>query len=135
MKTDDDFLSQSVTHVNIKRVKKKYSLEKTVPLMINDISVRAEPDSGADVNVMDEFQFRALQQHRSAKDLGLQNSKVKLQTLQNELPVKGEFNAVIRIKTCGVRSRFVVVKGRINSPPLISVLLPNQITFVYPGQN
>ena len=120
MKTDDDFLSQSVTHVNIKRVKKKYSLENTVPLMINDISVRAEPDSGADVNVMDEFQFRALQQHRSAKDLGLQNSKVKLQTLQNECPIKGKFNAVIRIKTCGVRSRFVVVKGRINSPPLIS---------------
>ena len=117
--SDDDFLSQSVAHMNIKRVKKKYSLEKTVPLMINDISVRAEPDSGADVNVMDEFQFRALQ-HRSAEDLGLQNSKIRLQTLQNELPIKGEFNAVIRNKTCGVRSRFLVVKGRINSPPLIS---------------
>ena len=102
--SDDDFLSQSVALMNIKQVKKKYSLEKTVPLMINDISVRAEPDSGADVNVMDEFQFRALQ-HRSAEDLGLQNSKIKLQTLQNELPIKGEFNAVIRNKTCGVRSR------------------------------
>ena len=87
--------------MNIKREKKKYSLEKTVLLMINDISVRAEPNSGADVNVMDEFQFRALQ-HRSAKDLGLQNSKIKLQTVQNELPIKGEFNAVIRNKTCGV---------------------------------
>ena len=69
--------------------------------MINDISVRAEPDGGADVNVMDEFQFQALQ-HRSAKDVGFQNSKIKLQTLQNELPIQGEFNAVIRNKTCGV---------------------------------
>ena len=44
--SDDDFLSQSLARMNIKRVKKKYSLEKTVQLMINDISVRGEPDSG-----------------------------------------------------------------------------------------
>ena len=45
-----------------------------VPLMINDISVRAEPDSGVDVNLMDEFQFRALQQ-RSSKDLSSRTAK------------------------------------------------------------
>lgn len=105
--------------MTIKKVQNRYSLEKTVPLMINDIPVRAEPDSGADVNVMDEFQFRALK-HRSAEDLELQSSKIKLMTLQNELPVKGEFRAIIRNKTCGIQSRFLVVKGRINSPPLIS---------------
>ena len=53
--SDEEFLSQSIAHMRIKRVKKRYSLEKTVPLMINDIPVRAEPDSGADVNIMDEF--------------------------------------------------------------------------------
>ena len=52
--SDEDFLSQSVAQRNVKRIKKMYSLEKTVPLMINDISIKAEPDSGADVNVMDE---------------------------------------------------------------------------------
>ena len=117
--SDEDFLSQSVAHMNIKRIKKRYSLEKTVPLMINDISIRAEPDSGADVNVMDEFQFRALL-HRSAEQMKLKDSKSKLMTLQNELPIKGEFSAIVRNQTCGIQSRFLVVKGRINSPPLIS---------------
>ena len=56
--------------MNIKRTKKRYSLEKTVPLMINDSSLRAEPDSGADVNVMVEFQFRALL-HRYADQMEL----------------------------------------------------------------
>lgn len=117
--SDEEFLSQSIAHMRIKRVNKRYSLDKTVPLMINDILVRAEPDSGADVNVMDEFQFRALK-HRSTADLELQRSRIKLMTLQNELPIKGEFKAIIRNKTCGIQSRFLVVKGRINSPPLIS---------------
>ena len=73
--------------MNIKRIKKRYSLEKTVPLMINDISIRADPDSSADVNVMDEFQFRALL-HRSAEQMKLKDSKIKLMTLQNALPIK-----------------------------------------------
>ena len=117
--SDDDFLSQSIAHMNIKSIKKRYSLAKTIPLMINDISIRAEPDSGADVNVMDEFQFRALQ-HRSTEEMELKTSKIKLMILQNELPIKGEFNAIVRNKTCGIHSKFLVVNGRINSPPLIS---------------
>ena len=50
--------------------------------MINNISIRVEPDSGADVNVMDKFQFRALL-HRSAEQMKLKDSKIKLMTLQN----------------------------------------------------
>lgn len=34
--------------------------------------------------------------------------------------VKGEFEAAVRNKTYGSVARFVVVQGRINSPPLIS---------------
>ena len=40
--------------------------------------------------------------------------------MQSELPVKGEFTATVRNQTCGAVARFVVVRGRINSPPLIS---------------
>ena len=43
-----------------------------------------------------------------------------MKTLQSELLVKGYFTATIRNKTCGATARSVVVKGRINSPPLIS---------------
>ena len=50
----------------------------------------------------------------------LKNSKIKPMTLQNELPIKGEFDAIMRNETCEIHSRFLVVKGRINSPPLIS---------------
>ena len=84
-----------------------------VSVKIEDVDVRAEPDSGAEVNVMDEHQFKALK-------LTLQPSRVKLSTLQSELPVKGEFTATIRNQTCGAVARFVVTRGRINSPPLIS---------------
>ena len=72
--SDEDFMSQSVAHMNVKGIKKTYSLEKTVPLMVNDISIGAEPDSGADVNVMDEYQFRALL-HMSAEQIELKNTK------------------------------------------------------------
>ena len=33
--------------------------------------------------------------------------------------MKGEFEAVVRNKTCGTLTRFFLIKGRINSPPLI----------------
>ena len=52
--------------------------------------------------------------------LTLQPSGVKLSTLQSELPMKVEFTATIRNQTCGAVARFVVARGRINSPPLIS---------------
>lgn len=117
--SDEEFLTKSIAHMQVKMIKRKYGLEKTVPLMVNDIHIRAEPDTGADVNVMDEYQHRALQ-HRSEYDMTLGDSQTKLRTLQNELPVKGQFDAVLRNQTCGKRTTFIVIKGRINAPPLIS---------------
>ena len=77
-----------------------------------------ELDSGADVNLMDEHQFKALI-HRSNQQHTLEISQTQLNTLQSKLSVKGEFTTVIRNKTCGAVTRFIVVRGRINSPPLI----------------
>ena len=105
--------------MQIKSVKKRYGLEKTIPLMVNDLHIRAEPDTGADVNVMDEHQYRTLL-HRSKYNMNLQRSQTKLRTLQNDLPIKGEFDAVLRNQTCGKCTKFLVIKGKINSPPLIS---------------
>ena len=68
----------------------------------------------ADVNIMDEHQFKT-----HDKPI-LANSNVKLRTLQHKLEVKGEFQTVIRNETCGKPTKFVVVSGRIQSPPLIS---------------
>ena len=88
-------------------------------MKIEDVDVKAEPDSGTEVNVMDEHQFKALTNQSSVK-LTLQPSRVKLSTLQSELLVKGEFTATVRNLICGAVTRFVVTRGRINSPPLIS---------------
>ena len=88
-------MAKSIAHMQIKMVRRPYRLEKTVPLMVNDIHIRAEPDTSADANVMDEYQYRALQ-HRSEYDMELRNSNTKLRTLQNELPIKGEFDVVLK---------------------------------------
>ena len=45
---------------------------------------------------------------------------MKLNTLQHSLKVKGKFETIIRNQTCCKPAAFVVVKGRINSPPLLS---------------
>ena len=87
-------------------------------MRIENFDVRAEPDSGAEVNVMDEHQFKALTNRSNLKST-LQLSRVKLIILQSGLPVKGEFTATVRNETCGAVARFVAVRGKINSPPLI----------------
>ena len=86
---------------------------------IEDFDVRAESDSGAEVNVIDEHQIKALEIWFNV-NLTLQLSRVKLSTLQSDLPVKGGSIATIRNQTCGAVARFVVTRGRINSPLLIS---------------
>ena len=114
--SDNEFFCQAVRY--LKQVKKDGE-DRTVSVKIENVAVRAEPDSRAEVNVMDEHQFKALTNQCNVK-LTLQPSKVKLSTLQSELPMKGEFTATIMNQTCGAVARFVVTRGRINSPPLIS---------------
>ena len=117
---DSDFLDESVRHLAVGKVKisKVSDSDKTVPITLNDVIVKMEPDSGADVNVMDEHQYRELQR-KTGEILTLQESKTKLSTLQNVLPVSGEFKTIARNKTRGIETKFIVVKGKINSPPLL----------------
>ena len=117
---DEDFMSSAVNHLRVRRVQvnKIKTHSKTVPVMLNDVNVKVEPDSGADVNVMDEYQYRAFK-HRTQRKTVLTESTTKLSTLQNKLPVKGEFLTTVRNQTRGVETKFVVIKGRINSPPLL----------------
>ena len=91
---------------------------RCVKVKLNDVDVQMEADSGADVNIMDGHQFKALV-HRSRVKPALQPSNVKLYTLQHKLGRKGEFCETIRNDTCGRLVTFVVVFGRIKSPLLI----------------
>ena len=97
--------------MQIKSVKKRYGLEKTIPLMVDNLHIWAEPDTRSDVNVMDKHQYRTLLQ-RSKYNMNLQRSQTKLRTLQNDLPVIGEFDAVLRNQTCGKRTKFLIIKVR-----------------------
>ena len=68
---------------------------------------------------MDEHQFQALL-HRTNHKPTLETCQMKLNTLQHPVKVKGKFETIIRNQTCGKSTTFVVVNGRINSPPLLS---------------
>ena len=88
--SDEEFFCQAVRH--LKQVKKSQfgDKAKTLKVRIEDVDVDIEPDSGAEVNVMDEHQFKELK-NRTSQDLTLAPSRTKLNTLQSELSVKREF--------------------------------------------
>ena len=88
--SDEEFFCQAVRH--LKQVKKIQfgDKAKTLKVRIEDVDVDIEPDSGAEVNVMDEHQFKELK-NRTSQDLTLAPSRTKLNTLQSELSVKREF--------------------------------------------
>ena len=117
--SDDEFFFQAVRHMKQVKKIKTDGEDRTISVKIEDVGVRAERDSGAEVNVMDKHQFKPLT-NRSSVKLTLQPSRVKLSPLQSELPVKGEFTTIVGNQTCGAVARFVVTRGRINSPPLMS---------------
>ena len=91
---------------------------KSEPIVINNVIVHLEPDSGADVNVMYEYHDKALKR-KSYENLALHDSSTRFSTLHNELHVSGEFKATAGNETRGTDTIFVVVKGKINSPPLL----------------
>ena len=122
--SDDDYFDQTVKHLaRVKHVKKidnqvKKVSNRLIRVVIEDVETLVEPDSGADVNLMDEHQLKALI-HRSENKPKLETSQVKLHNLKTELPVKGQVDATVRNATCGVNTKFIILKGRMNSPPLL----------------
>ena len=120
--SDDEFFGQAAEHLSqakkVKQIGGVGTTSRCVKVKLNDVDVQMKVDSGVDVNIMDEHQFKAFV-HRSSDKRVLQPSNVKLYTMQHKLDVKGEFRATIRNDTCGRLVTFVVVFGRIKSPPLI----------------
>ena len=113
--SDDDFFAKQV--VVVLKVRNKQE-EKTLNVKINEVQVRMEPDSGAEVNLMDEHQFKSLKKRTSEK-IELQPSKVKLKTIQGKLTTKGEFNATISNENHEIQSKIIVITGHMDSAPLL----------------
>ena len=80
-------------------------------MRLNDAYVVMEADSGSDLIIVDEHQFKAF--------INTMNDKHTLRTLQHKLEVEGaDFQTVIRKWACGKATKFVVTSG-IHSPPMI----------------
>jgi hypothetical protein len=78
--------SDLVKHLKIHRTGDETTLSCVV--YINGHKTLVEPDTGADSNIMNEIQLQELK--TKSPELQLYESKVKLNTLKEKLPVKGE---------------------------------------------
>ena len=92
-------------------------IQKTCTIFINGIETTVEPDTGADTNIMDEHQFRKLQTERP--EMTLQESTIKLKALNHDLPIMGECTVKLENQTRVITAAIVVVKGKIDSLPLL----------------
>ena len=81
----------------LKLHKASQSIQKTCTIFINGIETTVEPDTGADTNIMDEYQFQKLQTQRL--EMALQESKIKLKALNHYFPIMGECTVTIENKT------------------------------------
>ena len=113
----EDETSSDESYVRIV-LKVKNKQEKTVKVQINDVEMKMEPDSGAEVNLMDEHQFKSLKKKMSY-EAKLQKSKVKLKTIQGELTTKGEFLARIGNTNKQIEAKIIVITGHMDSAPLL----------------
>ena len=84
---------------------------KTCTIQINGINIVAEPDSGSDTNIMDESQFAHLREQ--APELKIKNTKIKLKALKEDV------NVEMSNATRTVSTTMLIIKGKIDSPPLI----------------
>ena len=67
---------------------------------------------------MDEHQFKQLQQ-QAPQHLEIKDTKIKLKTLRDELPVVGEADVIMSNQTRSVNTTIVIIQGTIDSPQLI----------------
>jgi len=116
---DSTFLhSLKLKQIKISTARSGQGKGDTVQLFIHNTEAHCELDSGASANVMDVHQFRALKKREPR--LELRESEEGVCAIQKRLEVIGEFDAVIRNQNRGVQTKFIVIGGKIDSPPLIS---------------
>ena len=115
--TDEDI--QSIAHhMSIHHISQTTKPgENKCTIKINGTEVEMEPDTGADTNVMDEYQFHTLLKNNPG--IELKKSKVKLKTLKEDLPVLGECSVLMENETRITADKLIIIRGRIDSKPLL----------------
>jgi hypothetical protein len=113
------FDSKAIKHLQIRKITDQIEYKQT-QILLNDTKIDVELDGGADVNVIDEVYLRKFNRRQPfTKKITLKPTKIKLKALMNSLPVKGEFQATIANKTKRIVTKFIVIKGNMNSYLLI----------------
>ena len=113
----DEDIARIVQHMNIHRTAQKNTKKNKCAIWINGTKTEVEPDTGADANVMDENQFNELL--RATPEIRLQNTKIKLKTLTEDLPVIGECDVTLENETRKTQAKIAIIQGTIDSLPLL----------------
>ena len=93
-------------------------IQKTCTIFRNGIETTVEPEAGADINIIDEYQFRKLQTERP--EMALQESMIKLKALNHDSPIMGEWKWVkLENQMRAITAAIMVVKGKIDSLPFL----------------
>ena len=103
--------------MNIHRTAQKNTKKNKCAIWINGTKTEVEQDTGADANVMDENQFNELL--RATPEIRFQNTKIKLKTLTEDLPVIGECDVTLENETRKTQAKIAIIQGTIDSLPLL----------------
>lgn len=113
----DEDIARIVQHMNIHRTAQKNTKKNKCAIWINGTKTEVEQDTGADANVMDENQFNELL--RATPEIRFQNTKIKLKTLTEDLPVIGECDVTLENETRKTQAKIAIIQGTIDSLPLL----------------
>ena len=136
--SDVEFIRKAVS--NLKKIRfvqeplktKKITEDEwksAVCVQIGDVPAMVEPDTGACVNLIDEHQLKAIKKY-SKENIILEKPTVELKTINSTLETIGEFETVIRNKHRGIKTRISVIKGKMDSLPLLCQNTSEKLEFV-----
>ena len=83
------------------------SEKKQCKIWINGAEVTIEPDTGADANVMDEYQFSKLK--KETTETSLKRTKISLKTVTDGLRVIGECQVLMENETRKTQATIAIV--------------------------
>ncbi len=135
--SEEEFLGKAAKHLSINHIEKSRAMKKiskaewdaTVHVEIGGVAALMEPDSGSFANIIDEKQYRAL------KKAGCHMSEMRkphtgIKTIQTEIQPIGEFSTVINNKYEEINTSVIVIKGRMDSPPILSRRASEKLGFI-----
>ena len=90
-----------------------------LPVTVNGVGFYVDPDTGADLNLLDESHYRMMKEKNTQMKLKKVKQKV-IAANNTSVPVKGKFDATMYSKTRKVETEAFVMNGSLDGAPLLS---------------